>query len=111
MLDDKTKTVPEDQVCPAVGYQSAAICVPVTVTPYAHTGAPFTECCGEPVVTSGENICCGIKNGSCCFTISQNIRVAVPVQFGAATTVGDAYVACSGVSVDDECPHGCKGEK
>lgn len=23
----------EDQTCPAVGYQSASVCVPVTVTP------------------------------------------------------------------------------
>lgn len=110
MLEDKTKTISDNQVCPAVGYQSAAICVPVTITPFAHTGAPATECRGKPVVTSGENACCGIKNGSCSFTISQNIRVAVPVQFGATTTVGDAYVACSGVSVHDECGCGCKDE-
>lgn len=29
----------ETQTCPAVGYQSASICVPVTVTPFAQTGA------------------------------------------------------------------------
>lgn len=107
MLEDKTNTPTGEQVCPAVGCQTASICVPVTVTPFAHTGAPFTECCGDPVVAPGENACCGIRNGSCSFTISQNIRVAVPVQFGAQTTVGDAYVACSGVSVCDDCAHGC----
>ena len=39
--------------------------MPVTVTPYAKTGATYTKCCGEPVVTSGRNICGGTKNGKC----------------------------------------------
>ena len=26
------------QTCPAVGYQSASVCVPVTVTPFAQAG-------------------------------------------------------------------------
>lgn len=30
----------ETQTCPAVGYQSASICVPVTVTPFAQAVSP-----------------------------------------------------------------------
>ena len=41
----------EPQTCPAVGYQSASICVPVTVTPFAQAGLTATKCCGDPVVT------------------------------------------------------------
>ena len=61
------------QTCPAVGYQSASICVPVTVTPFAQTGVTVTKCCGDPVVTPGREVCGGIKNGSCFFTITQDI--------------------------------------
>ena len=39
----------ESQTCPAVGYQSASICVPVTVIPFAQTGITTTKCCGDPV--------------------------------------------------------------
>lgn len=73
----------ESQTCPAVGYQSASICVPVTVTPFAQAGITTTKCCGDPVVTPGREVCGGVKNGSCFFTITQDICVAVPVEFGA----------------------------
>ncbi|MEG1661382.1 MAG: hypothetical protein RR332_02605 [Clostridiales bacterium] len=93
----------EDQTCPAIGYQSASICVPVTVTPFAKIGTTFTKCCGNPVVTPGRNTCEGTKNGVCIFTISQDVCVAVPVAFGAAATVGDTFVNCNGASADDIC--------
>lgn len=93
----------EAQTCPTVGYQSASICVPVTVTPFAQTGVTVTKCCGDPVVTPGREVCGGIKNGSCFFTITQDICVAVPVEFGAVATVGDSYVNCNGASEKDIC--------
>lgn len=98
--------LPEDQTCPTVGYQSASICVPVTVSPFAKTGATFTKCCGAPVVMPGKVICAGEKNGSCVFTITQDICVAVPVEFGATATVGDTFVSCNAASADDICT-GC----
>ena len=82
----------EIQTCPAVGYQSASVCVPVTVTPFAQTGETVTRCCGEPVVMQG-NTCAGTRNGSCVFTISQDICVSVPVAFGATAAVGEAVAA------------------
>lgn len=93
----------DDQTCPAVGYQSASICVPVTVKPFAKTGTTFTKCCGAPVVVSGGDQCSGQINGSCVFTISQDICVAVPVEFGAVASVGDTYVNCNGASSSDIC--------
>ena len=97
----------ETQTCPAIGYQSASICVPVTVTPFAQTGATVTKCCGSPVVTPGREVCGGLKNGSCFFTITKDICVAVPVEFGAVATVGDSYVTCNGSSEEDICT-GCE---
>lgn len=93
----------ENQTCPAVGYQIASVCVPVTVTPYAQAGTTVTKCCGEPRVTSGWNVCSGVKNGICTFTIAQDICVAVPIDFGAVAEVGDAYVNCNGATSEDVC--------
>lgn len=86
-----------------MGYQSASICVPVTVTPFARLGVTTTKCCGDPVVTPGRKACGGVKNGLCFFTITQKICVAVPVEFGAVATVGDSYVNCNGASEQDIC--------
>ncbi|MEG1790588.1 MAG: hypothetical protein RR230_08045 [Oscillospiraceae bacterium] len=91
------------QTCPTVGYQSASICVPVTVTPFAEAGITFTKCCGNAFVTPGKSTCSGLKNGSCFFTISQDICVEVPVSFGAIATVGDTFVSCNGASADNIC--------
>lgn len=98
-----TDALNQTPTCPAIGYQSASICVPVTVTPYAQTGIATTKCCGSPVVSSGRDICTGVRNGSCFFTISQDICVAVPVEFGAVASVGDSYVSCNGASDTDIC--------
>lgn len=105
MSEPILKDIIEDQTCPAIGYQAATVCVPVTVTPFAKTGATFTKCCGSPVVVSGRNTCGGVKNGVCAFTISQDVCVAVPIGFGAVATVGDTYVNCSGATADDICTH------
>jgi len=94
---------PLASTCPAVGYQTADVCVAVTVTPSADTGTPVTQCCGDPVVTPGRNTCSGTKKGACVFTISQRVCVAVPVTFGATATPGDTYVECVAASADDLC--------
>jgi hypothetical protein len=103
IMSDSISATNEAQTCPAVGYQSASICVPVTVTPFANAEATTTKCCGGPVVTLGKNTCGGTKNGTCLFTISQDICISVPVSFGAIAEVGDTYVTCNGASADDIC--------
>lgn len=103
MLNLDSEILNEAGTCPTVGYQSASICVPVTVTPFAQAGVTSTKCCGNPVITSGRDICGGVRNGSCFFTITQDICVAVPVEFGAVATVGDSYVNCSAASELDIC--------
>ncbi len=89
--------------CSAVGYQPVSVCVPVTVTPFAHRGVPTTYCCGEPTIIPGEELCPGVVNGSCKFTMSQEICVAVPVEFGAFTKVGDTSVLCGDATNKDVC--------
>lgn len=96
----------ENETCPATGYQAASICVPVTVTPFAEAGITTTKCCGDPIVTPGLAPCPGVKNGACAFTISQNICVSVPIEFGAEAVVGDTFVECAGATAEDICA-GC----
>ncbi len=107
-VDNASALAAEDQTCPTIGYQSASICVPVTVTPFAKTGATMTKCCGAPVVVPGNATCAGTRGGSCVFTLSQDICVAVPVEFGAVASVGDTYVNCNAASAEDICT-GCDG--
>ena len=66
-----------DGTCPAEGFQKVNVCVPVTVTPFAHTGSTKIKCCGDPVVIAGDKTCAGKKNGVCTFTISQTLCVEV----------------------------------
>ena len=84
-----------------VGYQRSTVCVPVTVTPFAHVGTPVTKCCGEPVVTAGD--VCTRNGGVCRFTISQEICVAVPVEFGARAVAGTPSVQCGEASNTNIC--------
>ena len=99
-----------DGSCPAIGYQRVGVCVPVTVTPFAHAEPTKTKCCGEPSVVFGDASCAGKKNGVCTFTISQTICIEVPVRFGATAAVGDTYVDCLGASTDDICTN-CKDKE
>ena len=94
------------ETCPMVGYQNATVCVPITVTPFVHSGQSAVHCCGEPFVTVGSQTCSGVKNGSCHFTLSQTICVEVPISVGATTEVGDTYVSTGSVSTDS-CGSGC----
>ena len=100
---------PVEGTCPAVGYQKVAVCVPVLITPFAHTGKTVTKCCGEPAVVPGEMPCPGRKNGVCAFIMSLTICVEVPVNFGATAVVGDTFVDCIDASAEDICRN-CKEE-
>lgn len=44
IMDVNSTTLNDTPTCPAIGYQSASICVPVTVTPFAQTGIATTKC-------------------------------------------------------------------
>lgn len=99
----------ETEKCEATGFQKASVCVPVTVTPFAIAGTPKTFCCGAPVITSGTDVCKGTVNGSCKFTMTQEVCVKVPVEFGARTVVGNPSVDCKDATSEDVCA-GCGGD-
>lgn len=80
--------------CSAVGYQDVNVCIPVTIKPYGEAGNAKTQCLGNAVVSSNCDHCPGKTGGECKFTISQKLRVEVPVVFGARAEVGEASVEC-----------------
>ena len=102
---DLSSKCPHAQTCPVVSTQTATVCLPVTVTPYAKPGTIEIVCCGGPVIDRFCDRCFGKINGSCKFTITQTIKVKIPVEFGANVSIGDTYVKCDcfrGENSDDE---------
>jgi hypothetical protein len=87
--------------CPVVGYQDVSVCVPVTVKPYAEVGDTKTQCMGDAVITHGTNACADDKGDYCQFTISQVLRIEVPVVFGATAETGTPAVDCD-TDTEDE---------
>lgn len=79
--------------CQLDGLSSLSFSVRPLSTRETDVIAKFAACVEEEVV----------KNGTCVFTVSQNICVEVPVEFGAVAEVGDTYVSCSGATAEDIC--------
>jgi hypothetical protein len=90
MLDNELQNA---YACPAVGTHYANVGVPVTVKPFAIPGPVTVECYGSPLMSQDEQ-CRGKIGAVCHFTISQKIKIDIPVDFGAAIKVGETYVEC-----------------
>lgn len=100
---------PDREGCSAVGYQDVNVCVPVTIRPFGEAGNAKTTCLGKAAVSSGCKACPGKPDEVCRFTISQMLRIEVPVVFGARAEVGEASVSCgcADVEYDSECEKRC----
>lgn len=90
------------QICPGVASQAATVCLPVSIKPYVATGPSCVQCCGDLIMTPCCNHCKGKVNGCCEFTLTQKIRIDLPIEFGASVHVGDTYVDCM-CQVEDMC--------
>ena len=88
------KELLNQNLCPALGYQEIDVCVPVTIKPFGDAGDVTTQCMGEPVISSNCEGCTGYAGRICKFTVSQKLRVEVPIMFGADAVVGEALVDC-----------------
>jgi hypothetical protein len=81
--------------CQAVGYQDVSVCIPITIKTFGEAGNAVTRCLGEAVVVPGCDKCPAAHEGNeCKFTISQRLRVEVPVIFGARAEAGEASAHC-----------------
>ena len=45
--------------CPVTASHEATACVPVSISPFADACTVDVECCGSPVIHSGDESCCG----------------------------------------------------
>ena len=88
--------------CHAHGTHFALVSVPVTVKPFAHTGC-VTVSCGEPAYVNPGEFRRGRTDEVCHFTISQLLKIEIPVDFGAVVTVDEAHVDCGTPGVDCGC--------
>lgn len=99
-----------DNACPTVIRHDATACVPVCIRPFAEPGPVVVECAGNPEVRSG----CGrgeSKDCGCCeFTVSQKMRINIPIAFGAGVQVGEVYVSCGQTQgiIDSGCACGAE---
>ena len=82
------------EMCPVLGTQDVMVGIPVEVKPFAEVGKIKTECIGKPIIVRGSSTCEGKPKDTCRFTISQKMRIEVPVAFGAKTHVGQARIDC-----------------
>ena len=94
----------EIRTCPTVSTHYTTVSVPVSIVPFANPGTVAIKCCGEPEICEGTDPA-GEVNGCCRFTISQTMRVEIPLVFGASVLMGETYVECGGTTgaVDGEC--------
>lgn len=95
-----------DNSCPTVIKHDTTACVPVCIKPFAEPGPVVVECAGNPEIQCGCEKCGGTENGCCEFTISQKMRINIPIAFGSNVNIGEIFVSCGRTegTIDTECP-------
>ena len=78
--------------CPASASEDVNVTVPVTVRAYANCGNVELHCMGGAVVTRNSNDTPGRPDMISKFTVSQKMRVEIPMMFGCECDVGEGYV-------------------
>lgn len=101
------KQLVEVRTCPTLTSYEATACVSVEVCPFATPGTISIECCGDPIIHDCCDQCYGTANGCCDFTISQSMRVDIPVTFGANVQIGETYVYGGQIDGGDSDGCGC----
>lgn len=94
--------------CSVTGYQDVNVCIPVTIKPFGEVGNAKTKCLGNAIVSADCDKCPDKHSDICKFTISQMLRVEVPVIFGARAEVGDAAVSCGCTGNTESCDMPCE---
>lgn len=84
--------------CEVTVSQLANVCVPITVTPWAHAGCAKTICCGDPQI--GGPTCPPNGDPYCTFTVSQLVCVEIPISFGARGCAGQVSVQCEATAAE-----------
>ena len=99
----------EIRTCPTVSTHYTTVGVPVSIVPFANPGTISIQCCGAPEISVG-TAPAGEINGCCDFTISQTMRIEIPMVFGASVLMGETHVECGGTTgaAEGNCGCGCE---
>lgn len=100
--------------CPVTACHETTVCVPVSISPFAESGSISIECCGSTVIHGGCDSCRGTVNGIHEFTVSQRMKLNIPIAFGADVIIGETYVQdeeTSGFIDGDCCACNCSEEQ
>lgn len=90
--------------CSAVGSKEVNVSVPITIKAFGEVGNARTRCLGRAVISTATDTPLGKVGEVCKFTISQKLRVDVPVIFGARAEAGEASIDCgSGLGSCSSC--------
>lgn len=73
------------------GYQYADVGIPVQLNPNITIGNIEIEYCDEPVVSCCENSC----RQNCNVTVTQRIRIKIPVSYEIDACAGEGFITCS----------------
>lgn len=93
-FETAAQSIKDEIGCSAVGYQDVDVCIPITIKAFGEVGNAKTRCLGKSVISSDSDVCSGKRGEVCKFTISQKLRVEVPVIFGARAEAGEAIIDC-----------------
>ena len=93
--DRKTNTL--------VARKNANISIPVSVKPKVNLKDAATYCCGDPVLKKQSCNCENTsRKGRCCFVLSQNVCIEIPIEISMDTILNEAYIDCSLIHEDDQ---------
>lgn len=93
------------QTCPKVTKHTAAVNLPVCITPFAIASPAKVKCCGDVTVVPTCNVCIDSSPNTCEFIVTQKIQVDLPIEFGATVKVGETFVDCDCLPCGDHHCH------
>ena len=87
--------------CPSMTHEEATVTVPVSVRAFANVGNVEFKCMGQAVVTRNSDFTPGRPCAVSKFTISQKLRVDIPIKFKAEAETGEGYVDFASLTEND----------
>lgn len=80
----------QNESCKSVVDLAASVDLPVIVKPIVKTGKIQTKCDERPRVTINSCKC----SDECCYTITLDIQLSVPIIIGANVEIGEPLINC-----------------
>ena len=77
--------------CMKTEYQYADVSIPIKISPDIKVGKITSECTGKASICYCENCC----ENSCEFTVTQKIKIKIPIEYNVNVDHGDSIIKCS----------------